>query len=170
MPRRTAIEPGRTLVQTFTYTQQQLPTHKPIVQYIRQSTTKQLKRNKQSYELQDSDLRRRLVQGYGWQDNDAAIIKIDSDQGKSGTKRRDERTGLDQLYSLLEQDKAGAIAAFDVSRLYRVTSKAEIGTFCDMVMELQVPIVTFSRIYWPTTADNDQLQTDLKAAGHSLMR
>jgi len=135
------------------------------VQYIRQSTAKQLKKNKQSYELQDSDLRRRLVQGYGWQDNDKSIIKIDADQGKSGTKRRDERTGLDQLYTLLEQDKAGAIAAFDVSRLYRVTSKAEIGTFCDMVMELHVPIVTFSRIYWPTKADNDQLQTDLKAAG-----
>jgi DNA invertase Pin-like site-specific DNA recombinase len=163
--KRRVIRPDARLVQEFVYTQQQLPTHRPIVQYIRQSTTKQLKRNKQSYELQDSDLRRRLVQGYGWQDNDKSIIKIDADQGKSGTKRRDERTGLDQLYALLEQGKAGAIAAFDVSRLYRVTSKAEIGTFCDMVLKLQVPIVTFARIYWPTSTDNDQLQTDLKAAG-----
>src|SRR5258708_34366008 len=90
--RHRVINPDTRLVQPFVYTQQQLPTHRPIVQYIRQSTAKQLKKNKQSYELQDSDLRRRLVQGYGWQDNDKSIIKIDADQGKSGTKRRDERS------------------------------------------------------------------------------
>jgi len=163
MSKRLAINPDAKLVQPFVYTQQQLPTHRPIVQYIRQSTAKQLKKNKQSYELQDSDLRRRLVEGYGWKESD--IIKIDSDQGKSGTKRRDERTGLDELYTLLETGKAGAVAAFDVSRLYRVTSKAETGTFCDMVMELHAPIVTFSRIYWPNKSDNDQLEADLRAAG-----
>jgi len=163
MARRTGIEPGKTLVQPFTYTQQQLPTNKPIVQYIRQSTTKQLKRNKQSYELQDSDLRRNLL-AMGWQNNDASIIKIDSDQGKSGTKRRDERTGLDQLYVLLEQDKAGAVAAFDVSRLYRVLSRAEYGTFCDLVLERGIPVVTFARIYWPNRVDNDQLNDDFRAA------
>ncbi len=86
-------------------------------------------------------------------------------EGKSGTKRRDERTGLDELYTLLETGKAGTVSAFDVSRLYRVTSKAEIGTFCDMVLELQIPVVTFSRIYWPNETENDQLAADLKAAG-----
>ena len=99
MGKNRAIKKDATLVQPFTYTQQALPIHKPIVQYIRQSTTKQLKRNKQSYELQDSDLRRNLL-AMGWKDRD--IIKIDADQGKSGTKRRDERTGLAQLYELIE--------------------------------------------------------------------
>ena len=163
MKRRIVI-PDATLVQEFVYTQQQLPTHKPIVQYIRQSTTKQLKRNKQSYELQDSDLRRKLTRGYGWPDNNEFIIKVDSDQGKSGTKRRDERSGLDYLYTLLEQDLAGAVAAFDVSRLYRVLSRAEYGAFCDMVLERKIPVVTFNRIYWPTQVDNDQLNDDFRAA------
>ena len=140
MKRRIVI-PDAMLVQEFVYTQQQLPTHKPIVQYIRQSTTKQLKRNKQSYELQDSDLGRKLTRGYGWPDNNEFIIKVDSDQGKSGTKRRDERSGLDYLYTLLEQDLAGAVAAFDVSRLYRVLSRAEYGAFCDMVLERKIPVV-----------------------------
>ncbi len=162
MSRRTQTKPGTTLVQAFTYTQQQLPVHKPVVQYIRQSTTKQLKRNKQSYELQDSDLRRNLL-AMGWKDNDASIIKIDSDQGKSGTKRRDERTGLDQLYTLVEQDKAGAVAAFDTSRLYRVLSRAEYGAFCDLVLERKIPVITFSRIYWPNRVDNDQLNDSFRA-------
>jgi DNA invertase Pin-like site-specific DNA recombinase len=161
--RKKAITPDATLVQAFTYTQQQLPTHKPIVQYIRQSTTKQLKRNKQSYELQDSDLRRNLL-AMGWKDSDEYIIKIDSDQGKSGTKRRDERTGLGELYTLIEQDKAGAVAAFDVRRLYRVLSRAEYGAFFDMVLERKIPVVTFHRIYWPTRVDNDQLNDDFRAS------
>jgi DNA invertase Pin-like site-specific DNA recombinase len=159
-----AIIPDARLVQDFVYTQQQLPTNKPVVQYVRQSTNKQLKRNKQSYEMQDSDLRRKLTRGYGWQDNDQFIIKIDSDQGKSGTKRRDERTGLDKLYYLLENGLAGAVAAFDVSRLYRVLSRAEYGAFCDLVLERKIPVITFSRIYWPTRTDNDQLNDDFRAA------
>jgi hypothetical protein len=100
----------------------------------------------------------------GWLDNDTSIIKIDSDQGKSGTKRRDERGGLDYLYELIENDRAGAVAAFDVSRLYRVLSRAEYGAFCDMVLDKGIPVVTASRIYWPTRVDNDQLNDDFKAA------
>ena len=160
MKRRT-ITPNATLVQPFTYTQQALPTNKPIVQYIRQSTKKQLKHNRQSYEMQDSDLRRNLLT-MGWKEQD--VIKIDSDQGKSGTKRRDERTGLGELYTLIEQGKVGAVAAFDVSRLYRVLSRAEYGGFCDMVLDMGIPVITFHRIYWPTRVDNDQLNDDFKAA------
>ena len=63
--KRRVIRPDARLVQEFVFTQQQLPTHRPCILYIRQSTQRQLKRNKQSYELQDSDMRR-LVQGYGW--------------------------------------------------------------------------------------------------------
>lgn len=158
------IRPNATLVPEFVYTQQALPVDKPIVQYIRQSTTKQLKRNKQSYELQDTDLRYKLVHGYGYPDSDKAIIKIDIDQGKSGTKRRDQRTGLEHLYELIENDSVGAVAAFDVSRLYRVLSRAEYGAFCDLVLAKGIPIITDARIYWPTRVDNDQLADDFKAA------
>ncbi len=158
------IRPDARLIQEFVYTQQQLPTHRPVVQYIRQSSLAQVRRNRQSYEQQDSDLRRKLVHGYGWKDTDTDIIKIDADQGKSGTKRRDERTGLGQLYTLLEQDKAGAVATFDISRLYRVLSKAEYGAFCDLVLERNIPVITDSRIYWPNQTDNNQLADDFRLA------
>jgi hypothetical protein len=68
------------------------------------------------------------------------------------------------LYTLLETGKAGAVAAFDVSRLYRVLSRAEYGAFCDMVLELNIPVVTDTRVYWPTRVDNDQLNDDFRAA------
>lgn len=116
MTNNRTFRPNGRLVQEFVYSQQQLPTHKPVVLYIRQSTDGQVKRNKQSTILQDEELGRRLIK-MGWTDD--LIIKIDTDQGKSGQKRRDEREGLDRLYKLIESGKAGAVAAFSPSRLYR---------------------------------------------------
>ena len=75
-----------------------------------------MKKNKQSAILQDVRLTRRLI-AYGWLDEQ--IRKIDTDQGKSGQKRRDERAGLDELYRPVLNGRAGAVAAYDASCLYR---------------------------------------------------
>lgn len=119
------IEPGKRLIQEFHPGQPQLPIDKLIVQYIRQSTLVQVKNNKQSAILQDIKLTRRLM-AYGWPDE--RIIKIDTDQGKSGQKRRDERVGLDELYRLVLSGKAGAVAAYDASRLSPVTLEDQENT------------------------------------------
>lgn len=163
MGKKIAIRPDTKLVEDFVYQQEKLPTDKPVIQYIRQSTSHQLKKNKQSWMLQDAGLRRKLTGGYGWAEE--LLIQIDDDQGKSGTKRRDERVGLDRLYRLIETGQAGAVAAFDVSRLYRVFSRAEYGRFVDMCVEYNVPVITDARIFWPTKrTDMDALMDEFRAA------
>jgi DNA invertase Pin-like site-specific DNA recombinase len=163
MSKKIAIRPDVKLVADFVYEQEKLPTDKPVIQYIRQSTSHQLKKNKQSWMLQDTGLRHKLVNSYGW--NETLVIPIDDDQGKSGTKRRDERVGLDRLYRLIETGQAGCVAAFDVSRLYRVFSRAEYGRFVDMCVEYSVPVITDSRIFWPNKrADMDALMDEFRAA------
>src|SRR5260370_28680581 len=151
MTRRTAIEPGKTLVQAFTYDQQQLPTHKPVVQYIRQSQGSQVKHNRASSEMQDKSMRNNLL-AQGWKP-ELILDAISEDTGKSGTKRADERKGLQRLIELIKTNKVGAIAAFNVSRIYRVISKAEYGAFCDLVLTHDIPVLPARRGDCPNTTD-----------------
>ncbi len=158
-----AIKPGASLIQEFVYTQQALPTHKPVVQYVRQSTDTQVRQNKQGAILQDEKLARRLVT-MGFSD----IIKIDTDTGKSGQKRRDERKGLDYLYRLVENGNVGAVAAFSPSRLYRDLLRVESAGFVTMCQSLSIPVITFARIYWPTQQDMDALEADFREAARFI--
>ena len=135
-----------------------LPIDRPVVQYIRQSTIKQLRQNRFSADMQDQDMRDKLL-WHGWT-SELILQAISKDTGKSGTKRRDEREGLDDLYRLIETDAVGAAAAYNVSRIYRALSKAEVGAFCDLVLEHRVPIITKRRIYWP----NKALMADFQAS------
>lgn len=142
------IKPGTKLVQDFVPQQPQLPTNLPVIQYIRQSTTTQVKHNKQSTILQDVKLTSRLV-AYGWKDTPETIIKIATDQGKSGQKLRFQREGLDHLYRLIESGKAGAVAAYDASRLYRDLTRTGYTDFVAMCEKYHIPVITFDTIYWP---------------------
>ena len=94
----------------------QLPTSYKIGQYIRQSTEKQVKKNKQSTALQDEDLRKKLIR-YGWDADN--IVKFDNDQGVSGQKRIDQRVDMSKLYSMIARGEIRAVAAYDASRLFR---------------------------------------------------
>ena len=140
------IDPSKQLVQEFHPGQPQLPLDLLVVQYIRQSSLEQVKKNKQSAILQDIKLTRRLL-AYGWPDE--RIVKIDTDQGKSGQKRRDERKGLDELYRLVFSGQAGAVAAFDASRLYRDLTHVHYTDFVDMCETHNIVVVTYDTIYWP---------------------
>lgn len=162
MTRARQIQPGKTLIELPKAPEaRQLPTNDPVVQYVRQSTRKQLRENATSRETQDVNMHSRLG-AYGWKDQ--LILKIDIDTGKSGRKRKDQRTGLAQLYELIDTGGAKAVAAHNVSRIYRTLSKAEMGAFCDLVLERGVPVITTHRIYWPTQADNDALLKDFQKA------
>jgi DNA invertase Pin-like site-specific DNA recombinase len=140
------IDPSKRLVQEFHPGQPQLPIESLIVQYIRQSSREQVKKNKQSAILQDIKLTRRLL-AYGWPDE--RVIKIDTDQGKSGQKRRDERAGLDELYRLVLSGQAGAVAAYDASRLYRDLTRVHYNDFVNMCETHNIVFVTYDTIYWP---------------------
>jgi hypothetical protein len=145
----------------------QLPIDRPVVQYIRQSTRKQIKRNRFSGDMQDADMRNILLAVHGYKP-ELILPAISKDTGKSGTKRRDEREGLDELYRLIETDSVGAAAAFSVSRIYRSLSLAETGRFCDLLLEHRIPFITKRRIYWPTRDDIKALQDDFQAAADQI--
>src|SRR6266567_8334105 len=152
---RRAIEPGKRLVEEFSFRQETLPTSQPIIQYVRQSTYKQLTENTESAVLQDEKLRGRLIK-YGWKPDN--IILISEDTGKSGQKRRDERAGLDRLYRLIETGQGGAVACFDASRLYRDVTRIQYTGFVGMCENFGIPVITFHRVYFPTKRqDMDQL-------------
>ena len=157
-----AIKTNGTLIQPYKQTEQRLPIDRPIVQYIRQSTKKQQKRNRVSSTMQDVDMKNNLI-ALGWTP-ELILPAIDDDTTKSGTKRADERKGLARLYELIESGKIGAVAAYNASRIYRTLSKAELGRFCDAVKENGLPVVTARRVYWPNETDNKALAADFQAA------
>ncbi len=163
------IRPDARLVQEFVYTQQQLPTHKPVVQYIRQSTDTQVEENEDSTYMQDEELAERLkIMGF------TKIIPIDIDQGISGQKRLDERKGLQNLYKLISDGKVGAVAAYDASRLWRDTTHIWYNTFIeDYLKKYDIPVI-FSgeddvRVFWPKRQqDMDMLREEFKQAAFFL--
>src|SRR5258708_22521311 len=160
------IRPDAKLIQEFTYHQEQLPVDKPCIQYIRQSTLVQVKNNLQSKIQQDEMLRRHLI-AYGWQDAD--IIKIEADQGKSGQKLRYQRKGLDDLYKLIESGKAGSMACYDASRLWRDTTHVWYNDFIQMCMKHSIPVIMHNRVYWPNNQqDMDALREDFRQAAYQL--
>ncbi len=124
MARTQKIRPGATLTQSYELPAQKLPIDRPVVQYIRQSSKKQLKQNPFSTNDQDVGMKDRLL-AYKWKP--ALILPaIDTDTGKSGTKGRDQRAGLTRYIDLIETDSVGAVAALNVSRIYRSVSKSAI--------------------------------------------
>ena len=134
------------------------PTHKSVAQYIRQSSEGQLKHNKQSAVLQDKKLSERLVaMGFG------EIVRIDTDQGKSGQMvkggRLVEKKGIEYLNQLIISGSIGAVAAFSPSRLYRDLTREFYTSFVVRLLEVHsIPLITFQRVYWPDSrADMDSL-------------
>src|SRR5215469_474384 len=162
------IIPGAQLITAFNPTQRQLPTDRPIAQYVRQSSTGQVKNNLQSIILQDERLGQRLI-AYGWQpEGHNRIIKIDMDQGKSGQKRRDEREGLDYLYWLMEHREIGATSAYDPSRLYRDLTRVHYTDFVSKLEAYGYPLVTYTEVFWPTRKDMQALIDAFERAANFL--
>ncbi len=82
--------------------------------YVRQSTAQQAINNRESLELQYA-LRHR-VRALGWPDE--RIVVIDADVGLTGSTV-EGRLGFQELVSRVSLDQAGAVFAFDVTRLAR---------------------------------------------------
>lgn len=163
------IDPEKHLLKPFVYEQQALPIDKPVAQYIRQSTDGQVKHNIQSLILQDEEMGVRLsTVGFG------SIIKIDIDQGLSGQKRRDERKGLDHIYTLAETGQIGAVAAYDASRFYRDTTHVWYNDFIQLLITYNIPAILYDeeqgiRVFWPNRQqDMDALREEFKQAAFYL--
>ena len=162
------IIPDKRLIPDFVYEEKRLPIHLPVGQYIRQSSEGQLKHNKQSSILQDKKLSERLtVMGF------TEIVKIDQDTGSSGQVIKGgkllERKGLDYLHQLIKSGTIGAVAAFSPSRLYRDLTRTFYAEFVYLLETYNVPLITFSKIYWPDTrSDMDTLMQEFAAAANFI--
>ena len=84
------------------------------VVYIRQSSPQQIVSNQESLQLQYNLAQR--AQTYGW--NQGQICVIDADLGCSG-RSADNRPGFQELVTLVNEEAAGILFAYDVTRLAR---------------------------------------------------
>src|SRR5436190_17835177 len=94
--------------------------------YARQSTQAQVLHHIQSTEMQTDDLIQWLViRGV----QEGMIELFDADLGVSGTKRIDERTGLQELVEKIKQGKIKAVLVFQISRLFRDETGVQYNVF-----------------------------------------
>ena len=110
------------------YGRHELPTHKKLLIYARQSTSGQVKNNTESYEQQTIELVT-LALSYGWKREDIFIfveneydkygVKTGKIRDASGNLSIDERAALKIITKMIEQGDVGAVMVWDVSRLTR---------------------------------------------------
>ena len=120
----------------------QLPTHKPIAIYYRQSTDAQI--GNISTTIQTVDMVNYLKR-LGW--SDERIIMIDMDAGVSGTKKIEERPGMRMLYSHITTNSIGAVACQDEDRLFRDVTQIQVNIFIEACRENRVFVITPSVVY-----------------------
>lgn len=131
-----SAEPNRLQTET------RLPTDSPIAIYYRQSTEAQV--GNISTTLQTVDMVKYLEQ-QGW--NERNIIMIDMDAGISGTTKIDERPGMSKLFSLITQDKIGAVACQDEDRLFRDVTQIQVNIFIEACRVHGVLVMTPTMVY-----------------------
>jgi len=107
--------------------------------YARQSTPAQLVNNVESTEMQTDDLIAWLVvRGV----SDERIALFDADLGVSGTKRIDERTGLQELVEKIKQGIIKAVLVYQISRLFRDETGVQYNVFADVCKQHGCLLVT----------------------------
>ncbi len=134
-------------LQQYGYHDVALPVDKLAAIYARQSTTKQVVENKESSAMQTIELIARVLRE-GWNE-EGYILFIEGDgiRGVSGTKRIDERPGLNALMEQIYTDVIKTVFVFDVSRLFRDEFQIQVNTYIQACYEHDVLTVTPSYRY-----------------------
>lgn len=105
--------------------------------YARQSTPAQVIKNIQSTEMQTDALIDWLrIRGV------SQVTLFDADLGVSGTKRIDERTGLQDLVDKIKRDIIKAVLVYQISRLFRDESGVQYNVFADICRKHNCILVT----------------------------
>lgn len=123
-------------------TETKLPTDRPIANYYRQSTQRQVGNISTSIQTIDIPL---YLERLGWRSED--ILMIDMDQGVSGTTKIDEREGMKLLFGLISTREIGAVACQDEDRLFRDVTQIQVNIFIEACKSSRVLIITPSMIY-----------------------
>ena len=124
--------------------------------YVRQSTMAQVLHHQESTMMQ-YDLRQRAL-ALGWAPE--AIEVIDEDQARSATTT-DRRSGFGYVARAVAHGEAGAVFAFDVSRMARASE--DFRRLLGLCGVAGVAVIDEQRIYDPADHD-DKLLLELKGA------
>jgi DNA invertase Pin-like site-specific DNA recombinase len=121
-----------------------LRTDEPIGVYPRQSTKKQLKNNRQSFEKQTQDSIKYLMKR-GWPEE---LIKVyDQDMGLSGTLGIEDRESLNQLIADIRAGRRRTVYAAEVDRLFRDEDRIDSNVFIKICKEADCLVLTDRAIY-----------------------
>lgn len=112
--------------------------------YPRQSTKKQVKNNRQSFEKQMQDSVKYLVR-CGW---DERLIHVyDQDMGMSGTLGIEDREGLNQTVADIRAGRIRTIYTPEVDRLFRDEDHIDSNVFIKICKEADCFVLTDRAIY-----------------------
>lgn len=120
----------------------ELPVHRPVAVYYRQSTDGQI--GNVSTAMQTIDMVKYLEQR-GWHKDN--IIMIDMDGGISGTTKIDERPGMRKLFDMITDGELGAVACQDEDRLFRDVTQIQVNTFIYACKQTGTMVLTPSMVY-----------------------
>lgn len=116
----------------------------PVGVYPRQSTKKQLKNNRQSFEKQTQDSVKYLVRR-GWVER--LIHVYDQDMGMSGTLGIEDREGLNQTVADIRAGRIRTIYTPEVDRLFRDEDRIDSNVFIKICKEADCLVLTDRAIY-----------------------
>lgn len=119
-------------------------TDEPVGLYPRQSTEKQKKNNRQSFEKQTIDAVEDLVKR-GWSRD---IIKIyDQDIGTSAAKPLEKREAISEMVADIRERRIRSVRAAEVDRLFRDEDRIDSNWFIKICKDADCLVITDRMIY-----------------------
>jgi hypothetical protein len=104
----------------------ELRTDEPVGLYPRQSTERQKKKNRQSFEKQTIDATEDLIK-QGWT---RELIRIyDQDNGRSAARALEDKDGLNQMFDDIREKRIRTVRVGEVDRLFRDEDRIDSNHF-----------------------------------------
>ncbi len=117
----------------------------PVGLYPRQSTKKQQKKNRQSFEKQTIDAIEDLVKR-GWKDR--SLIRLyDQDMGHSARQALEDREALNRMLDDIREKKIRTVRVAEVDRLFRDEDRIDSNMFIKICKEADCLVLTDRMIY-----------------------
>ena len=122
----------------------ELRTDEPVGLYPRQSTERQKKKNRQSFEKQTIDAIEDLIKR-GW--THELIHIYDQDNGRSAARAIEDKEGLNQMVDDIREKRIRTVRAAEVDRLFRDEDRIDSNMFIKICREADCLVLTDRMIY-----------------------
>ncbi len=122
----------------------ELRTDEPVGLYPRQSTERQMKKNRQSFEKQTIDAIEDLIKR-GWTQE---LIRIyDQDNGRSAARALEDKEALNLMLDDIREKRIRTVRAGEVDRLFRDEDRIDSNLFIKICKEADCLVLTDRMIY-----------------------